>query len=58
MNIEVKHHLNPEFPNGIEKTVKTWKLFGVTIIKKIYNYPKAKHYDVITGQLLKSLDRI
>lgn len=49
MNIEVKHHLNAEYPNGIEKTVKTWKLFGVVIKRKTYHYPKLKNYEVVTS---------
>lgn len=48
MKIEITHHLNPDFPNGVEKTVKTWKLFGVVMKTKTYNYPKLENYDVVT----------
>ncbi len=47
MKIEIKHLLNPEYPSGIEKTIKTWKLFGIVIMSKTYNYPKTKEYDAV-----------
>ena len=31
----------------IEKTIKTWKLFGIVIMSKTYNYPKTKEYDAV-----------
>jgi len=49
MKIELTHYLNFEYPNGVEKTVKTWSLFGFILKTKIYNYPKLKTYDVVNS---------
>lgn len=49
MKITVKHHLNPNYPNGIEKTVKTWRLFGFVLKQKTFHYPKLKEYEVVTS---------
>lgn len=49
MKIEVNHHLNADYPNGVEKTVKTWKLFGIVIKQKTYHYPKLNSYEVVSS---------
>lgn len=49
MKIETKHYLNSDYPRGIERTIKTWKLFGILVKKKIYYYPKLEMYDIITN---------
>ncbi len=47
MNTEVKHYLNPDFPNGIEKTEKVTRFFGIVVKRKTYHYPKLKNYEVV-----------
>ena len=47
MKIEINHFINYDYPNEVEKTVKTWSILGVVIIRKVYHYPKLQNYDVV-----------
>ncbi|WP_017258437.1 hypothetical protein [Pedobacter arcticus] len=48
---EIKHELTPAGGETekmrVEKTVKTVKLFGITIYRKVYHYPELEYYDVV-----------
>lgn len=46
MKTETKHYLDSTYPNGVERTEKTVKIFGIVVSRKIYYYPKIKHYEV------------
>lgn len=48
MKVEIKHYLDRAYPNGISKTEKTWKILGIVVKRKIYNYPKIQFYDCVT----------
>lgn len=47
MKIEITHLINHDYPNKVEKTEKTWSVFGVVMFRKIYYYPKTESYNVI-----------
>lgn len=46
MKTQIIHHLDNTYPNGISKTVKTTRLFGIVIWEKTYHYPKLQSYEV------------
>ena len=46
MKTEIIHHLDNNFPNGISKTEKITKLFGIVLWRKTYHYPKLEYYEV------------
>jgi len=47
MKVEIKHYPNPDFPNKVEKTEKTCRVFGIVIFRKIYYYTRIDGYEVI-----------
>jgi hypothetical protein len=49
MKIETKHLQTKKDPSRIEKTEKTYKLFGIVVLRKTYYYPESEHYNVVTN---------
>lgn len=47
MTIETIHHLDANYPNGVSKTVKSYKLFGITLLTRVYYYPKTEQSQVL-----------
>lgn len=46
IHIETKHYLN-NAKTKVVKTEKTWKVFGIRIKRKTFNYPEKKEFDVL-----------
>lgn len=47
----IKHELSPGISAfdkiRVERTIKTVKLLGITIYRKVYHYPETEDYDVV-----------